>query len=248
MVYLMDAISMQSVNKWFDSFHALNDINFATKKGEKVFICGPSGSGKSTLIRCLNGLELHSSGTIDVLGIRLLKDGQSLRKVRENIGMVFQQFNLFPHLTVIENCTLAPISTLGLSPAEATARAMKYLDRVKIADQAHKLPKHLSGGQQQRVAIARSLCLEPKIMLFDEPTSALDPETINEVLDTMISLAEDGMSMICVTHELAFARKIADRIIFMDQGQIIDDQPPEEFFLNPGSERAKEFISQILTH
>lgn len=248
MVYLMDAISMQSVNKWFDSFHALNDINFATKKGEKVVICGPSGSGKSTLIRCLNGLELHTSGTIDVLGIRLLKDGQSLRKIRENIGMVFQQFNLFPHLTVIENCTLAPITTLGLSPAEATARAMKYLDRVKIADQAHKLPKHLSGGQQQRVAIARSLCLEPKIMLFDEPTSALDPETINEVLDTMISLAEDGMSMICVTHELAFARKIADRIIFMDQGQIIDDQPPEEFFLNPGSERAKEFISQILTH
>jgi general L-amino acid transport system ATP-binding protein len=248
MVYLMDAISMQSVNKWFDSFHALNDINFATKKGEKVVICGPSGSGKSTLIRCLNGLELHTSGTIDVLGIRLLKDGQSLRKIRENIGMVFQQFNLFPHLTVIENCTLAPITTLGLSPAEATERAMKYLDRVKIADQAHKLPKHLSGGQQQRVAIARSLCLEPKIMLFDEPTSALDPETINEVLDTMISLAEDGMSMICVTHELAFARKIADRIIFMDQGQIIDDQPPEEFFLNPGSERAKEFISQILTH
>lgn len=248
MVYLMDAISMQSVNKWFDSFHALNDINFATKKGEKVVICGPSGSGKSTLIRCLNGLELHTSGTIDVLGTRLLKDGQSLRKIRENIGMVFQQFNLFPHLTVIENCTLAPITTLGLSPAEATERAMKYLDRVKIADQAHKLPKHLSGGQQQRVAIARSLCLEPKIMLFDEPTSALDPETINEVLDTMISLAEDGMSMICVTHELAFARKIADRIIFMDQGQIIDDQPPEEFFLNPGSERAKEFISQILTH
>ncbi|MGB0446033.1 MAG: amino acid ABC transporter ATP-binding protein [Pseudomonadales bacterium] len=248
MVYLMDAISMQSVNKWFDSFHALNDINFATKKGEKVVICGPSGSGKSTLIRCLNGLELHTSGTIEVLGIRLLKDGQSLRKIRENIGMVFQQFNLFPHLTVIENCTLAPITTLGLSPAEATERAMKYLDRVKIADQAHKLPKHLSGGQQQRVAIARSLCLEPKIMLFDEPTSALDPETINEVLDTMISLAEDGMSMICVTHELAFARKIADRIIFMDQGQIIDDQPPEEFFLNPGSERAKEFISQILTH
>lgn len=248
MVYLMDAISMQSVNKWFDSFHALNDINFATKKGEKVVICGPSGSGKSTLIRCLNGLELHTSGTIDVLGIRLLKDGQSLRKIRENIGMVFQQFNLFPHLTVIENCTLAPITTLGLSPAEATERAMKYLDRVKIADQAHKLPKHLSGGQQQRVAIARSLCLEPKIMLFDEPTSALDPETINEVLDTMISLAEDGMSMICVTHELAFARKIADRIIFMDQGQIIDDQPPEEFFLNPGSERANEFISQILTH
>ncbi|MAF18752.1 MAG: ABC transporter ATP-binding protein [Oceanospirillaceae bacterium] len=248
MVYLMDAISMQSVNKWFDSFHALNDINFATKKGEKVVVCGPSGSGKSTLIRCLNGLELHTSGTIDVLGIRLLKDGQSLRKIRENIGMVFQQFNLFPHLTVIENCTLAPITTLGLSPAEATERAMKYLDRVKIADQAHKLPKHLSGGQQQRVAIARSLCLEPKIMLFDEPTSALDPETINEVLDTMISLAEDGMSMICVTHELAFARKIADRIIFMDQGQIIDDQPPEEFFLNPGSERAKEFISQILTH
>ena len=239
---------MQSVNKWFDSFHALNDINFATKKGEKVVICGPSGSGKSTLIRCLNGLELHTSGTIDVLGIRLLKDGQSLRKIRENIGMVFQQFNLFPHLTVIENCTLAPITTLGLSLAEATERAMKYLDRVKIADQAHKLPKHLSGGQQQRVAIARSLCLEPKIMLFDEPTSALDPETINEVLDTMISLAEDGMSMICVTHELAFARKIADRIIFMDQGQIIDDQPPEEFFLNPGSERAKEFISQILTH
>ena len=239
---------MQSVNKWFDSFHALNDINFATKKGEKVVICGPSGSGKSTLIRCLNGLELHTSGTIDVLGIRLLKDGQSLRKIRENIGMVFQQFNLFPHLTVIENCTLAPITTLGLSPAEATERAMKYLDRVKIADQAHKLPKHLSGGQQQRVAIARSLCLEPKIMLFDEPTSALDPETINEVLDTMIALAEDGMSMICVTHELAFARKIADRIIFMDQGQIIDDQPPEEFFLNPGSERAKEFISQILTH
>ncbi|MGB2281058.1 MAG: amino acid ABC transporter ATP-binding protein [Pseudomonadales bacterium] len=248
MVYLMDAISMQSVNKWFDSFHALNDINFATKKGEKVVICGPSGSGKSTLIRCLNGLELHTSGTIEVLGTRLLKDGQSLRKIRENIGMVFQQFNLFPHLTVIENCTLAPITTLGLSPAEATERAMKYLDRVKIADQAHKLPKHLSGGQQQRVAIARSLCLEPKIMLFDEPTSALDPETINEVLDTMISLAEDGMSMICVTHELAFARKIADRIIFMDQGQIIDDQPPEEFFLNPGSERAKEFISQILTH
>lgn len=244
----MNAISMQSVNKWFDDFHALTDINFSAKTGETIVICGPSGSGKSTLIRCLNGLESHSDGTIEVLGTELLDTGTSLRKIREDVGMVFQQFNLFPHLTVLENCTLAPITTLGISKSEAEARAFKYLERVKIADQAHKLPKQLSGGQQQRVAIARSLCLEPKIMLFDEPTSALDPEMINEVLDTMVTLAEDGMSMICVTHELAFARKVADRIIFMDKGEIVNDQPPEEFFLSPGSERAKDFISQILTH
>lgn len=244
----MNVITMQTVNKWFDSFHALTDINFTAKKGEKIVICGPSGSGKSTLIRCLNGLENHTDGKISVLDTELKDDGKSLRKIRENVGMVFQQFNLFPHLTVLENCTLAPITTLGLSKQEAEERALKYLDRVKIADQAHKLPKQLSGGQQQRVAIARSLCLQPQIMLFDEPTSALDPEMINEVLDTMVSLAEDGMSMICVTHELAFARKIADRIIFMDKGQIINDQPPEEFFKNPGSDRAKDFISQILTH
>jgi len=244
----MVVISMQAVNKWFDDFHALTDINFSAQKGEKIVICGPSGSGKSTLIRCLNGLEKHSDGSIRVLDTELVDDGKSVRKIRDNVGMVFQQFNLFPHLTVLENCTLAPITTLGVSKQEAEEQAMKYLDRVKIADQARKFPKQLSGGQQQRVAIARSLCLQPQIMLFDEPTSALDPEMINEVLDTMVSLAEDGMSMICVTHELAFARKVADRIIFMDKGQIINDQAPEDFFLNPGSERAKEFIGQILTH
>ena len=241
-------VRMEQVSKWFDDFQALCDVDITIHEGERIVICGPSGSGKSTLIRCLNGLEEHEAGKITVHGNELTGDGASVRKVRENVGMVFQQFNLFPHLTVLENCTLAPVSNAKMTPREARDKAMQYLERVQIPEQADKLPGQLSGGQQQRVAIARALCMEPKLMLFDEPTSALDPEMIKEVLDTMVSLAEDGMSMICVTHELNFARNVAHRIIFMDQGRIIEDQPPDDFFDNPKSQRAKLFLDQILSH
>ena len=241
-------ISMQAVNKWYGNFHVLKDINLTVNRGERIVICGPSGSGKSTLIRCLNRLEEHQAGTIKVQGIELNNDLKKIDEIRREVGMVFQHFNLFPHLTILENCTLAPIWVRKTAKADAEAIAMKYLERVKIPEQAHKYPGQLSGGQQQRVAIARSLCMEPKLMLFDEPTSALDPEMIKEVLDTMVSLAEDGMSMICVTHEMGFARKVANRVIFMDEGQIVEQNEPEEFFQNPQSDRTKLFLSQILGH
>ena len=241
-------ISMQAVNKWFGSFHVLRDINLTVHKGERIVICGPSGSGKSTLIRCLNRLEEHHDGEITVQGITINNDLKNIDEIRRDVGMVFQHFNLFPHLTILENCTLAPIWVRKMPKAEAEAIAMKYLERVKIPEQALKYPGQLSGGQQQRVAIARSLCMEPKLMLFDEPTSALDPEMIKEVLDTMVALAEDGMSMVCVTHEMGFARKVANRVIFMDEGQIVEQNEPEAFFNNPQSERTKLFLSQILDH
>ena len=241
-------VHMQKVTKRFGDFQALRKIDLSVYEGERIVICGPSGSGKSTLIRCLNGLEQHQSGTITVHGTKLDDSPESVRIVRKDVGMVFQQFNLFPHLTVLENCTLALMKNLNLRKSEAVARAMRYLERVQIPEQAGKLPAQLSGGQQQRVAIARALCMQPRLMLFDEPTSALDPEMIKEVLDTMVLLAKDGMSMICVTHELSFARRVAHRIIFMDEGQIIEDQPPEDFFSQPKSDRAKLFITQILNH
>ena len=241
-------ISMQAVNKWFGSFHVLRDINLIVHKGERIVICGPSGSGKSTLIRCLNRLEEHQDGEITVQGITINNDLKNIDEIRRDVGMVFQHFNLFPHLTILENCTLAPIWVRKMPKAKAEAIAMKYLERVKIPEQALKYPGQLSGGQQQRVAIARSLCMEPKLMLFDEPTSALDPEMIKEVLDTMVALAEDGMSMVCVTHEMGFARKVANRVIFMDEGQIVEQNEPEEFFNNPQSDRTKLFLSQILDH
>ena len=241
-------ISMQAVNKWFGSFHVLRDINLTVHKGERIVICGPSGSGKSTLIRCLNRLEEHQDGEITVQGIKINNDLKNIDEIRRDVGMVFQHFNLFPHLTILENCTLAPIWVRKMPKVEAEAIAMKYLERVKIPEQALKYPGQLSGGQQQRVAIARSLCMEPKLMLFDEPTSALDPEMIKEVLDTMVALAEDGMSMVCVTHEMGFARKVANRVIFMDEGQIVEQNEPEAFFNNPKSDRTKLFLSQILDH
>jgi general L-amino acid transport system ATP-binding protein len=241
-------ISMENVNKWYGTFHVLRDINLTVHKGERIVICGPSGSGKSTLIRCLNRLEEHQDGTINVQGIEINNDLKNIDEIRRDVGMVFQHFNLFPHLTILENCTLAPIWVRKLPKAQAEEIAMEYLTRVKIPEQALKYPGQLSGGQQQRVAIARSLCMEPKLMLFDEPTSALDPEMIKEVLDTMVELAEDGMSMICVTHEMGFARKVANRVIFMDEGQIVEQNEPEAFFNNPQSDRTKLFLSQILDH
>ena len=241
-------ISMQAVNKWYGTFHVLRDINLTVHKGERIVICGPSGSGKSTLIRCLNRLEEHQDGTINVQGIEINNDLKNIDEIRRDVGMVFQHFNLFPHLTILENCTLAPIWVRKMPKAQAEEIAMEYLTRVKIPEQALKYPGQLSGGQQQRVAIARSLCMEPKLMLFDEPTSALDPEMIKEVLDTMVELAEDGMSMICVTHEMGFARKVANRVIFMDEGQIVEQNEPEAFFNNPQSDRTKLFLSQILDH
>jgi len=241
-------IQMSGVNKWYGEFHVLRDINFAVEKGEKVVICGPSGSGKSTLIRCLNRLEEHQKGSIIVDGIELTNDVKNIDAIRREVGMVFQQFNLFPHLTVLENLTLAPIWVRKIPKKEAEETAMYFLGRVKIPDQAHKYPGQLSGGQQQRVAIARSLCMKPKILLFDEPTSALDPEMIKEVLDVMIELAREGITMICVTHEMGFARTVANRVIFMDRGQIVEQNEPEEFFKNPKSERTKLFLSQILAH
>lgn len=239
-------IELEDMNKWFDEFHVLKNINLKVQEGEKIVICGPSGSGKSTLIRCLNRLEEHQSGRI-VIGDRLLtSDIKNLQSVRKDVGMVFQHFNLFPHLTILENLTLAPQWVKNQPKEEAEKTAMEYLDRVAIADQANKYPGQLSGGQQQRVAIARSLCMRPKIMLFDEPTSALDPEMVKEVLDVMVDLAKEGMTMLCVTHEMGFARQVADRVIFMDAGEIVEEAPPEQFFSNPKHPRSKEFLSQIL--
>jgi len=240
------AIQLIGMHKWYGDFHVLKDINLSVERGEKIVVCGPSGSGKSTMIRCINRLEEHQQGQIIVDGIELTNDVKKIDEIRREVGMVFQHFNLFPHLTVLENCTLAPIWVRKTPKAEAEATAMKFLERVKIPEQANKYPGQLSGGQQQRVAIARSLCMNPRIMLFDEPTSALDPEMISEVLDTMISLAEEGMTMICVTHEMGFAKTVADRVLFMDAGEIIEQAPPQEFFENPQSERTKLFLSQIL--
>ena len=241
-------IYLDGVNKWYGQFHVLKDINLKVRTGERIVVCGPSGSGKSTMIRCINRLEPHQEGTITVDGIELNDDLKNIDEVRREVGMVFQHFNLFPHLTVLENLTLAPIWVRKRPKKEAEETAMHYLERVRIPEQSQKYPGQLSGGQQQRVAIARSLCMKPKIMLFDEPTSALDPEMIKEVLDVMIELARDGMTMICVTHEMGFARTVANRVIFMDEGQIVEENPPEEFFNNPQNERTKLFLSQILQH
>ncbi|WP_408004584.1 amino acid ABC transporter ATP-binding protein [Pseudorhizobium endolithicum] len=239
------AVTMEGVNKWYAEFHALKDINLSVDRGERIVICGPSGSGKSTLIRCINQLEMIQKGRIIVDGHDLTAGGKNVDIVRQETGMVFQSFNLFPHMTVLQNCTLAPMKVRGVSKAEAEATAMKYLERVRIPEQAAKYPAQLSGGQQQRVAIARALCMNRKIMLFDEPTSALDPEMVKEVLDTMIDLANEGMTMLCVTHEMGFARQVADRVIFMDRGEIVEVGPPEDFFNNPQHERTRNFLGQI---
>jgi polar amino acid transport system ATP-binding protein len=241
-------IAMEGVEKWFGSFKALTDINLTVRAGEKIVLCGPSGSGKSTLIRCINHLETYEKGRILVEGIHLTDNPRTIDVVRREVGMVFQQFNLFPHLTVLQNCTLAPRRTRRATKREAEATARRLLDRVKILDPADKYPAQLSGGQQQRVAIARALCMEPKVMLFDEPTSSLDPEMVKEVLDTMVSLALEGMTMVCVTHEMGFARRVADRVIFMSSGTIVEEGPPEEFFKNPRHERTKRFLGEILAH
>lgn len=241
-------IEIKKMHKWFENFHVLKNISLGVNQGDRIVICGPSGSGKSTLIRCINRLEVHQKGDIIVNGTELTGDLKNLEAIRSDVGMVFQSFNLFPHLTVLENCTLAPIWVKGLPKKEANELAMELLTRVKIPEQALKFPGQLSGGQQQRVAIARSLCMQPKIMLFDEPTSALDPEMIKEVLDTMIELAETGMTMLVVTHEMGFAKKVADSIIFMDEGEIIEQNNPKTFFNNPENERTKLFLSQILNH
>jgi general L-amino acid transport system ATP-binding protein len=241
-------IELRSVHKWYGEFHVLKDISLQVGKGERVVVCGPSGSGKSTMIRCINRLEEHQRGQIIVDGIELTSDVKNIEAIRREVGMVFQQFNLFPHLTVLENLTLAPIWVRKMPKKEAEESAMLYLERVRIPEQAKKYPGQLSGGQQQRVAIARSLCMKPQIMLFDEPTSALDPEMIKEVLDVMIGLARDGMTMVCVTHEMGFARTVADSMIFMDRGEIVEVATPQEFFANPKSDRTKLFLSQILAH
>jgi len=241
-------IELRHVHKWYGQFHVLKDINLGVYKGERIVICGPSGSGKSTMIRCINRLEEHQDGQIIVDGTELTDDIKHIDQIRREVGMVFQHFNLFPHLTVLENCCLAPIWVRKMPRKEAEEVAMQYLEKVKIPEQAKKYPGQLSGGQQQRVAIARSLCMNPSIMLFDEPTSALDPEMIKEVLDTMIELAESGMTMLCVTHEMGFAKTVANRVIFMDGGEIIEQNEPNEFFNNPQSDRTKLFLSQILAH
>jgi general L-amino acid transport system ATP-binding protein len=241
-------IIIKNMHKWYGDFHVLKNINLDVSKGEKIVICGPSGSGKSTMIRCINRLEEHQEGQIIVDHVELTNDLKNIESVRREVGMVFQHFNLFPHLTVLENCTLAPIWVRRIPKAEAEATAMQFLQRVKIPEQANKYPGQLSGGQQQRVAIARSLCMRPNIMLFDEPTSALDPEMIKEVLDTMVELANEGITMLCVTHEMGFAKQVADRVIFMDGGEIIESNTPQEFFDNPQHERTKLFLSQILDH
>lgn len=241
-------IEMRNVNKWYGTFQVLKDISLTVRKGERVVICGPSGSGKSTAIRCINRLEQHQSGQITVEGVELNENMKNIEHVRREVGMVFQQFNLFPHLTVLENLTLAPRKVRKHTRKDSEERAMSYLQRVHIAEQAHKYPSQLSGGQQQRVAIARALCMEPSIMLFDEPTSALDPEMIKEVLDTMIELAESRMTMVCVTHEMGFAKTVADRVVFMDHGQIVEVAPPKTFFSKPKNERTKLFLSQVLKH
>jgi general L-amino acid transport system ATP-binding protein len=240
------AVDIIAMNKWYGDFHVLRDINLRVMGGERIVICGPSGSGKSTMIRCINRLEEHQAGRIFVDGIEMTDDLKKVDEVRREVGMVFQHFNLFPHLTVLENCTLAPIWVRKMPKKEAEEVALTYLTRVKIPEQAHKYPGQLSGGQQQRVAIARALCMRPKIMLFDEPTSALDPEMVKEVLDTMVGLAEDGMTMLVVTHEMGFARQVASRVVFMDSGQIVEVNAPEEFFAHPQHERTKLFLSQIL--
>ena len=241
-------IELRNVSKWYEKFQALKDVSLTVNKGERVVICGPSGSGKSTAIRCINRLEQHQSGQILVEGIELTPDFKNIELIRREVGMVFQQFNLFPHLTILQNLTLAPRRVRRMPRAQAEDLAMRYLTRVRIAEQAHKYPSQLSGGQQQRVAIARALCMEPQVMLFDEPTSALDPEMIKEVLDVMIELAEEHMTMICVTHEMGFARTVADRVVFMDKGQVVEVAPPAEFFANPRNERTKLFLSQLLKH
>ena len=241
-------IQLSGVNKWFGDVHVLRDVDLAVKQGERMVICGPSGSGKSTLIRCINRLEHHDSGSIVVDGLTLDEDTEHVAAIRREVGMVFQSFNLFPHLSVLENCALPQIRVRGTPRAEAEAKAMAYLTRVQIPEQSHKFPGQLSGGQQQRVAIARSLCMEPKVMLFDEPTSALDPEMIKEVLDVIIDLAQSGMTMICVTHEMGFAKKVADTVVFMDGGRIVEQAPPDELFNRPKSDRTKKFLSQILSH
>ncbi|MEN3292887.1 MAG: ral L-amino acid transport system ATP-binding protein [Burkholderiales bacterium] len=241
-------VRFERVNKWYGQFHVLKDIDLSVRRGEKIVVLGPSGSGKSTLIRCINRLEEHQEGRVLVDGIELTDGLKSIEQVRRNVGMVFQQFNLFPHLTVLENLTLAPVWVQRLPKAQAEDKAMQQLKRVRIADQANKYPGQLSGGQQQRVAIARALCLTPKVMLFDEPTSALDPEMVKEVLDVIAELAEQGMTMLCVTHEMQFARAVADRVIFMDQGQIIEQDTPDAFFTNPRNERTRDFLGKILSH
>jgi len=241
-------ITMERLDKYYHDFHVLRNVNLQVHKGERIVICGPSGSGKSTLIRCINQLEHHQKGKLVVDGMELGAGSKNLDAVRREVGMVFQSFNLFPHLTILQNCMLAPMKVRGMSKADAEATAMKYLTRVRIPEQAGKYPGQLSGGQQQRVAIARALCMQPKVMLFDEPTSALDPEMVKEVLDTMIGLAEDGMTMLCVTHEMGFARSVAHRVIFMDKGEIVEEAEPEAFFANPRSERTRAFLGQILKH
>jgi ABC-type polar amino acid transport system ATPase subunit len=241
-------IEAKDVAKWYGAFQVLKDINLTVRKGERIVVCGPSGSGKSTLIRCFNRLEAHQEGEITVNGITLHDKMRNVAEVRKNVGMVFQHFNLFPHMTVLMNCMVGPMWIKGVSAAEAKKTALRFLERVRIPEQANKYPVQLSGGQQQRVAIARSLCMEPAVMLFDEPTSALDPEMVSEVLDTMTSLARDGMTMVCVTHEMGFARAVADRVIFMNSGQIVEEGNPEAFFTNPQHDRTKLFLSQILKH
>ena len=241
-------IKIENMHKWFGSFHVLQDINLSVGSGEKIVICGPSGSGKSTLIRCINRLEEHQEGSINVDGIELTSNIKNIAEIRSDVGMVFQSFNLFPHLSVLENCTLGPVWVRKMPRSDAEELAMELLERVKIPEQAQKFPGQLSGGQQQRVAIARSLCMQPKVMLFDEVTSALDPEMIKEVLDVMIELADSGMTMLVVTHEMGFARQVANRVIFMDEGEIVEENEPEEFFNNPKSDRTKLFLSQILSH
>ncbi len=239
-------IQFQGVNKWYGRYHALRDIDLVVERGQRIVVCGPSGSGKSTLIRCVNWLEEHQEGTIVVDGVKLTDDRKAIERIRRDVGMVFQQFNLFPHLTVLENLTLAPSMVLGLSPADAEGRAMEQLRRVHIDRHAGKFPSQLSGGEQQRVAIARALCMQPRIMLFDEPTSALDPEMVKEVLDVMLELAQQGMTMVVVTHEMGFARSVADRVIFMDQGSIVEENPPTEFFAHPVHERTRDFLAKVL--
>ncbi|AKO96367.1 ABC-type polar amino acid transport system, ATPase component [Marinovum algicola DG 898] len=242
------AVEMRKVNKWYGSYHALRDVTLSVAKGEKIVVCGPSGSGKSTMIRTINQLEEHQSGEILVNGEPILADAPNIEEMRREVGMCFQHFNLFPHLSILENCTLAPMLARKLPQAEAEETAMRFLDKVQIGNQARKYPGQLSGGQQQRVAIARALCMKPEILLFDEPTSALDPEMIGEVLDVMVTLAQEGMTMICVTHEMGFARKVADRVLFMDAGEIIEENDPESFFTAPKNPRTRSFLDQVLTH
>ena len=241
-------IRMEHVNKWYGAFHALKNINFSVNRGDRIVVCGPSGSGKSTMIRTLNWLEAHQEGKITVNGIEMHKKMKNIDLVRADIGMVFQHFNLFPHMTVLQNLMAGPMWVRGVSKEKARETAMKFLERVRIAEQAEKYPGQLSGGQQQRVAIARSLCMNPQVMLFDEPTSALDPEMVSEVLDTMVSLARDGMTMVCVTHEMGFAKAVADRVVFMDAGEIIEEADPQSFFGSPANERTRNFLGQILQH